>query len=399
MSVPSPHRRGRTYLFRLATLALAFVMACVLSEVGLRLGGYGRSYVNAFGSFHQRDAELGWRGKPAFSGRMAQRDFSAVVAHNAAGFRRVEAAPDAAVTLPTVYVLGDSFVWGWGVAQGQVVTDQMQIRLPQYRVQNFGLCGSGTVQQYLIFARQIYPQLQPQEDIVVLAFYGNDFGDNVGRNLEGRPYATLVQGEVRLLPPVGKTCGHPLKNKLKDLSYLFNLLTYSGDRWKSTLEARWRPPPSTPAAARPRVSPSQPTATSNPLTEDCPEVQVTAHYLAAFQKACQEKQVHFVVTYIPGQAELGENDVLTSEDVSPADQPAYRQAFFRATAALGIRTIDLLPRFLRIKESQPDRRLTFVHDFHWNENGHLAAAEAIVSSLPDQDGLRLASRQEAAGRR
>ena len=294
-----------------------------------------------------------------------------VVAHNDLGFRRQEEHPELPVPSHNVFVLGDSFVWGYGVGQSEVITDQMSTRLPEYRVQNFGLAGSGTVEQLSIFNRYVRDQLR-RGDVVVLAFLGNDFRDNVGHILNGRLHATIENGEIREIAPEPRSSSAAwLKNKLKDASYLFNLLSYSSGRLKD-----WRFAP----AAGPRSKPS-PEATQADTADDSASVTVTRHYLAALSIACQDKGVPFLVAYIPGQAELAEDDMGSTEDLTRSEQRAYRAAFFRNAQSLDLETIDLLPRFLAVKQSSGQGRLTFEHDFHWNADGHALAATVICESI------------------
>ena len=100
----------------------------------------------------------------------------------------------------TVYALGDSFVWGYGTSQGDNVADQLNFLLPTQQVENFGLGGAGTVQEYAIFEMHVQPRLR-HGDTVLLFFYGNDFGDNLGCRLEGSLHAEVRDGRIELVRP------------------------------------------------------------------------------------------------------------------------------------------------------------------------------------------------------
>ena len=126
--------------------------------VGAVAVGYSRSYVCPFGSFHQPDPVLGWRGKPNFSGRWRQGDFDVFIAQTENGFRRLDHGKDAEDVESTVYVLGDSFVWGYGTSQGENIADQLNFLMPRQQVENFGLAGAGTVQEYAIFEMHVKPR-------------------------------------------------------------------------------------------------------------------------------------------------------------------------------------------------------------------------------------------------
>ena len=107
---------------------------------------------------------------------------------------------------------------------------------------------------------------------------------------------------------------------MKDCSYLFNLLAYCSDRLAdvcrcSGMAGRSHAPGDAPSPAV--------------ISDSSPEVQVTRCYLEKFKKACDEKHAQLLVAYIPGQAELGEDDCSFTEDLSLPEQIGYRKAFFR----------------------------------------------------------------------
>ncbi len=374
--------RGRRALFRLGAIFVTLVSSCAIGELGLRLCGYTRSYINPGGSFHEYHPLVGTRGKPNFSGRFRQADFDILVCHDALGFRRQEPHPELPEPKRDIYVLGDSFVWGYGVGQNDIFTNRLSVLMPGYRVHNFGLTGSGTVEQYTLFKHYVYEHLRPG-DTVVLAFYGNDFGDNVGRSPD-RIHAAIEDGRIVLVPPPPPSRWADIKSKLKDISCLFNLVTCCIDRYKVSgarvvsTDRAYRP---TPTAAQIRAA-----------TSDAhPQVIITRHYLGELKRACDGKQARLLVAYVPGQSELGEDDISSTEDLTPPENPAYRRAFFRSAQALQIETLDLLPALLRAKQAEPGRRLTFAHDFHWQEHGHAVAAQAISAAILRDDGTAVAS--------
>jgi lysophospholipase L1-like esterase len=366
-----PSRRFKT-LFRLVALGMALGTACGVAELGLRVCGYGRNYTNPMGSFFEPDSELGCHGKANFVGRFRRTDFDVVVEHDANGFRRNELPLDPAAQ-HAVYVLGDSFVWGYGVAQHDLLTNQMARRLPNWQVHNLGLIGAGTVQEYLIFQKHVADRLRPG-DTVLLVFFGNDFGDNIGLNLSGRVYAAIDNGQVRLVPPTQASTVRQWKNWLKDSSYLFNLLSFCTDRFQDSRSmknlgdrtTRLLPPPEKIEAD---------------TSDSGPAVQITRHYMRELKNACQAKQARFMVAYVPGQTELGEDDVTSTSDLSLPEEVASRQAFERMVHDLAIDTVDLMTPMVAARRTGRFDRLTFAHDFHWNASGHTVAAEAISGAL------------------
>lgn len=359
---PMPARPSRLkgVLLRVGAVALGVLAAALVAEIGLRLGGYSRSYLNPLGSFHRPHPLVGYLGKPNFAGQFRTSEFNALIAHDANGFRRQEYQNPRAESQHQVLVFGDSFVWGWGVGQGEVFTDQMSRRMPGYYVMNFGLNGSGTVQQYALFEAFGVSHVEPG-DTVLLTFFGNDFNDN----LEGMLRAKVKDGKVTQVGPIRQMRPRPA---VKDWSYAANLVIYAADRLTRALRQRrsalW---------AREWVKEG---ARSDQMI-------VATYYLRAFQRACADHRARFVVAYIPGQAELGETYRPQPERLEI--EQAYRHAFFAAARSLGIPTIDLLPAFNAAHAAAPHDRLTFPHDEHWTAHGHAVAAEAIAHWILDAD--------------
>jgi len=353
-------------------MSLSLVIACGIAELGLRICGFGHNYTNPAGSFFVPDVELGCHGKPNFVGRFHRVDFDVVVEHDANGFRRNESPPDPAAR-HDVYVLGDSFVWGYGVGQHDLLTNQMERGLSGWRVHNLGLIGAGTVEEYLLFQKYVVDRLR-SGDAVVLVFFNNDFGDNVGLHSSNRIHATIDNGQVRVVPPLPASTMRQWKNWMKDQSYLFNLVAYCTDCYKQGRSQKLLGDRVT------RLVPS-PEHIRSDTCDSGPAVQITRHYMSELKQACLAKQVRFLAAYVPGQAELGEDDVTSTSDLSLPEEIACRQAFDRMVRDLAIDAIDLMPSMVAAKRAGRFDRMTFTHDFHWTPAGHTIAAEVIAAEI------------------
>jgi len=353
-------------------LGLALNVAGGIAEIGLRICGFGHNYTNPMGSFFVPDSELGCHGKPNFVGRFHRADFDVVVEHDADGFRRNELPADPAAQ-HDVFVLGDSFVWGYGVGQHDLLTNQMERRLMGWRVHNLGLIGAGTIEEYLLFQKHVFDRLR-SGDAVVLVFFNNDFGDNVGLHSSNRIHATIDAGQVHVVPPLPTSTMRQWKNWMKDASYLFNLVTYCTDCYKQGRSLRLLGD----RVSRSLPSPEQIRADT---CDSGPAVQITRHYMSELEQACREKQVRFLAAYVPGQAELDEDDVTSTSDLSLPEEIACRQAFDRMVRDLGIDAVDLMPSMVAAKRAGRYERMTFTHDFHWNPAGHTVAAEVLAAAI------------------
>jgi lysophospholipase L1-like esterase len=385
----------RRIAFRLIALAFGLLLAAGFSEAALRVLGYGRSYFHPFSMFYEVDDLVGVRGRPNFTGRLRNAEMDVTICNDERGFRKPAHERDASPGRPNVFVLGDSFIWGWGVGQGQVVTDLMQERLRDCRVQNLGVSSTGTAQQFVIFENYVLPTLR-QGDSVVLGFCGvNDFADNLGRNLQGRLHAKIVDGQVQLIPPDGTACISPFEQQLRDSSDLLNLLIYSWNRGSAACRQAWHPSVDerTSASAGPldggsRTSADQAAAVEQlpdqpPYGDDTPEFIVTAHFLRALKSACQKRGARFVVVYIPRQEEFGELVEYKGAPFSTRE----RQTLLRCTQSLGIDVIDLLPRFRAWKAAAPGERLSYCEG-HWNPAGHRVACDSLCEFLTPRMAAR-----------
>jgi lysophospholipase L1-like esterase len=374
----SPRRtRLRNASFGLAAAALAIGLTCVAAEIGLRIGGIDQSYLTPLGSFFELDPRLGIRGKPAFTGRFRKADFDVRVVHDDLGFRQHENQPRSATCAGTVYVLGDSFTWGYGVGQGAVFTDLMQQELPDRPVRNFAVCASGTVQQYAIFERHVRQSLK-RDDLVVVAFFANDFDDNTGKSQTlPRLYAEISGGEVREVPPKFSRLA-AIKKQLKEASCLASLGVCAWDNVRPLRSPARLPSASIPAAAdavRETSAAIVPVpADARAFDGDDAAMTITEHYLTRFRDDCQKSGARLLLVYIPDPSEYGEHDTSQAEI-----RAAERQALLACATELGIMTCDLLPT--HVARDHAAGRLTFANDWHWNEQGHRLASRAVSQAV------------------
>jgi len=345
-------------LFAVLGILLSLLATAVVGEGVLRLAGYSPANVNPLKAFHEFDPVLGWRGRKLYTSRFKRPDFDVVIAQNAAGFRKqvnLEAKTNQAPH--RVFVFGDSFVWGWGVAQGEVFTDKMNLLLPNYSVHNFGINGIGTVVEYALFKTEVRKEVRPG-DVVLLMFCNNDFVDNVDRK---KFHAEAANGEVKIVNPA-KPLTSPLEDWLKDHSYLCNFVCYRADLYRLTRINRKR----------------EDETLGRTITESDERFAVAKYFLAQFQADCEAAKARFIVVHIPSQDELSE--CRASRPNKLANEKARAETLFSITRASHIETIDLLPGFLA-RKSKTGEMLTFKNDGHWNSTGHQAVAELLSEYL------------------
>jgi hypothetical protein len=358
---PSSPRDWRQGLFALGAVLLALVAASAVGEVLLRVIGYSPRVVNPIQAFHYFDPTIGWRGKQLYSGRFRRPEFDVRIEHDQNGFRRqVNLQANLGQPRQRIFVFGDSYVWGWGVDQGEVFTDRMNLLLRDSVVYNYGINGVGTVVEFVLFDNEVKTRVQ-ENDVVLLLFCKNDFVDNVDpRELHGE----VSHAEVKIIKPIRPRTSPPVEF-LKHHSYLCNFLCFRWDLFKLS-RARQR---------------QEDERLGGMLTNSDPKRVVTRDMLLRFQNECRARKARFVVAYIPGQAELGEAPPGQTNQF--ANERACRETFFDIAKNLDLRTLDLLPR-LREYKARTQNKLTFPHDAHWTPLGHQVVARIITEYLTDQ---------------
>jgi hypothetical protein len=182
-------RRRRPEPLLLRRLGL-FVVSWAISFVALELGlrGYLR-YVHPIGRFlaamyrADPDCDFALRPNLRLPVRMDALELDFMLDTNGQGLRgRREIDPKAAGEY-RILVLGDSYAFGFGVESDQtfsrLLEDQLRAGTGRIvRVVNAGVPAYGTAQE-LKFYRHHRAELAP--DLVVLAFYANDYVDNMKR--------------------------------------------------------------------------------------------------------------------------------------------------------------------------------------------------------------------------
>lgn len=137
-----------------------------LQEPGHELTGHRYLY----------DAQLGWRNIPDWKSTTMGKPLTI----NSKGLRDREYDWDKPPGMKRILVLGDSFTWGYGVADSEIFTEVLERELAggtqSWQVLNSGVSGWGTDQEYLFLNSEGF---RYSPDIVILAFYAvNDPTNN-----------------------------------------------------------------------------------------------------------------------------------------------------------------------------------------------------------------------------
>lgn len=196
----------RTWGFRLAAAAVS----TLLSLGGLFLFLQHRAqnepiYLQEPG--HERtghrylyDPDLGWRNIPNWQATTNGRKLTI----NSRGLRDREYSYEKPPGVRRILVLGDSFVWGYGVGDDEIFTEVLERRLERspphagvrYEVLNTGVSGWGTDQEYLFLRREGF---RYRPDVVVLAFFiVNDAWNNSTSRYYGMNKPVFLNASLEL---------------------------------------------------------------------------------------------------------------------------------------------------------------------------------------------------------
>lgn len=184
---PSPIRIGNTAKMKQFVLRRLFInglmviasIAIGLSvvEIGLRLFGYSPAFFSPWAADIWRyDQSLGWFHRESHKSFFEHPLFKVSVEINSKGLRDREHALEKPDDKKRVLILGDSFVWGFGVEADERFSDVVQQEQGNLEVINAGVSGWSTDQE-LIWLEEKGLSYAP--DLVILLLYQNDLTDNL----------------------------------------------------------------------------------------------------------------------------------------------------------------------------------------------------------------------------
>lgn len=377
-------RGSRLWLARVVLAVFSTVLCGVTLEIGLRLTGNKPQTATVLGTYYRHDPVLGWRGKPDVACRFATTNFDVVIQHGSDGFRRAkdDTQPSSNEQLPaTVWVLGDSFTWGWGVAQGETYVDRLNQQSRDVRFRNLGQSGYSAVQEYLLLKEMLEKGDRP--DAVAVMFCINDVFENV-LNDRSRPCAVRADGAVNIVNvPVPAPVSFNIAAWLQNHSLAYNHVYFYFMRCRQALRAT-TPHPKLPTDIAGSTQ-WRPTGDYEPFLDDywtLDRLIVLKEMYAKMAALCHERNIPFTI--------IG----------APQHYDALSQICHELDAPL----IDVSERFTR-HETGPngDQPWRFPTDTHCTELGNRLFAEAIqpqveqIVSASRNDGTRTAQKSSTSG--
>ena len=361
---------------------------------GVRVFRYADSERGKFCRYNDR---LGWEGIPDTADDLVWLDVRSRVRQNAYGFRGT-AHPFGRTGRRRIAVLGDSFVWGFGVDDGDLFTDVLE-RDTGIEFVNLGVSGYGTDQEFLTWESK-GSRWQPDEVWLLTTFF-TDLDDIVLPLNYGYPkpvFAIADDGALVLSNvPVPRSGSPPPRTveidrqnwatplrPLVDHSDLFCGLLALCMRWpagSSFLERRHLVP-----AVRPGYDFEYPFY-HEPREATVRSWRLFAKLLEALDAQVTASGARLTLVIVPSTTQVYPDVWRAFVARRPADEaaaldPELPNRMRRSIAAeRGVRTIDLLPT-LRAAGGR-DRHLYFPLNYHWTPAGHRVVADALRRALVD----------------
>ena len=164
-----------SWLGRIALAVASIAFALALGEVAVRVAGLGGT-TRSRGPLHDNDPVVGWICARDVDARYELPDsFDVRIRCNARGLRDVDLHPyEKPAGRGRVAVLGDSFMWGFGVENEEMFTEALEAELPDTEAISFAANGYSTIQSLLRFEHEA---VRYAPDWTVLFFCWNDLDD------------------------------------------------------------------------------------------------------------------------------------------------------------------------------------------------------------------------------
>jgi len=370
----------------------SFVLALVALEFALALFAPHKILTRAY---HERyDPVMGWVNKPLKNEGVhfeyaPSRFFH--VTHNSHGLRGKETGYEKRPGIRRILFVGDSYFWGYGVSDADVLTEVLQRALPpSYEVLNGGTSGYGTDQAYLWLKNE---GLKYRPDIVIFGFSAaNDLDEITSSVAYFTPKPLFVfEGSDLVLKNVPvprteqadrKSLGSPRTafGKLKQfLRYHTHTYPFIAARINSRPE--WRD-----FFVRVGLADEYLLDIGDvPLIANPPQdvMDVALKLVLDARKISEEAGARFILVFIPDkeQAPVGKIRVEAVKENAYVDNSALSTVFKEFAGRYNIPYLDLLPvvrEHARKGEAlyNPDRA-----DHHWSALGHRVFSEEILAFL------------------
>jgi len=382
-------------LSALGSLGLLFGSLALLFLAGegvLRLAPWwsGRSADLLFNPYRP-DGRTGFALRAGADAVQSTSEYSVAVHVNALGLRGPERTVGKPPNRARILVLGDSFAFGFGVAQDETFSAELERQLGErglrVEVLSSGVPG-WSLDNELVYLRTQGFDLEP--DLILLASCENDLSDLAWNRLtlDAERLPLRVEATRRMIDPKGRmryvnesryalpALSFPGKDWLEDHSLLYHFLRFRLTKLSAVLSARSdRPAP----PEWLRAAPARPIET---LSQD--EIQLALASSDTFQLR-YHRYLAAALEHLAAERGIPVRTLLVSGRESGPSKGSPVEALHADCASRPATCLDADDVLGRGKERS---RYFFHSDEHWNAAGHRRIAQALADRLAEEPALQ-----------
>jgi hypothetical protein len=260
-------------------------------------------------------------------------DSIAYVKINKNGLRDIDYDYEKKKNISRVLVLGDSFVWGYGVNQNEVFTEIIERKLKNIEIINAGVPGYSTDQELIWFQDE---GLKYKPDLTILVISPNDFDDIVAFNTY-KPRFVIKNNTPFLMKPLSKEITRK-KYSFWDNFFIYSFLRMRWDNFFST------------------------------------KIEDYNNYT--------EKEKLELMKMILDKIRISSHQISSKFLIVIFDESEDRENFFQEYGIENnVSVLNLKSGFKEFREKNPDINIYFNYNPHWNQIGHKVVADLISEYL------------------
>jgi hypothetical protein len=380
-------------ILMLTTFSIIF--ALLLCELIIRVTGAGSMTISREG-LYRNDPDVGWVCTPNIDERFSlPGSFDVRVVCNSKGLRDAEKDYAKPAGIRRIAVLGDSFVWGYGVENQEMVSTVLQNLIPDTETLNFGVKGYSTVQEVLRFETEA---LRYEPVLTLLFFCWNDLEDNFDSKDLSRPIVVFENDDGLKIAnrPVQNRHKSPIKLWFQHNVRVFGFARYSSELLQNKFKGKrrsevLRAKPQTLKARSGKKSKNRRMEFSMidmyaPPTPEMERAWMAMHMLLSKAKNLAERDGGNLIVVYVAMKEVMDKQIFATEmkraglnpDSETLDWDRPSNKLGEICAGLEIQYVDLTSVF----RLHPEPHSLFLKkNAHWSAAGHRLAAETVAARI------------------
>lgn len=326
------------------------------------------------------DAERVYVNGPNIKSVLKRQEFSTHIQINSQGLRDREYSFGKPANTERIAVVGDSFVFGYGVELNETFVKILENKLNKrsnktFEVMNFGTSAYGTEQEYLTIKNEV---IRYSPDVIILVFFSNDLKDNLKFNLFDVENNTLIQN-----PPQKITTILKLRNFISWHSHIYALIYRSvidNQNLRNLLikAGLLNPPYKEPSTDFDSL------IYQNSYNADFKySVNKTALLLNKIEEMSNNNHIKFILLISPSKEQVdgtAMKDYISKMNlnISELNVTLVQDTIKTSLRKSNITILDSLEQF---KKNNINNTFYYSIDLHWNTKGHELVADILSERL------------------